>query len=226
LRANPVRVPDFTLLNHFGRFERRRLAGAKVTLQRNDGKASATGITDPGDSTAAIDPDHPRAWTFWPIICNRYTTRFMPEIATKYFGSVEYQPDAPIRFPAGLPGFEEEREFLALEPAASAPMVFLQSLKHPSLCFLALPMEVLASDYALATTREDRESLGLAPDLDPGADPGISCLAILVVTESGRISANLLAPILIHRGRRLGLQAIRSDSIYSHQHPVGEGVCS
>jgi flagellar assembly factor FliW len=150
----------------------------------------------------------------------------MPEIATKYFGSIEYEPDAPIRFPSGLPGFEEELEFLILEPSASAPMVFLQSLKRPSLCFLALPMQVVAPDYPLATTKEELESLGLAPDRRPGGGADVCCLAIIVVTEKGHISANLLAPIVINPASRVGLQTIRTDSIYSHRHPVGEGVCS
>ncbi len=150
----------------------------------------------------------------------------MPETATKYFGSIEYQPEAPIRFPSGLPGFEQELDFLVLEPPGSAPMVFLQSLRRPSLCFLALPMEVVAPDYRLATTKEDLESLGLAPDRRPGTGEDICCLTIIVVTENGQVSANLLAPIVINPARRLGLQAIRSDSVYSHRHPVGEGVCS
>jgi len=150
----------------------------------------------------------------------------MPEIATKYFGSIEYQPDAPIRFPAGLPGFEEELEFLVLEPPANAPMVFLQSLRRPSLCFLALPIGVISPEYLLATTKEDLEFLGLEPDFQTRVGTGVACFAILVVTENGRITANLLAPIVIHRARRLGLQAIRADSIYSHQHPLAEGVCS
>jgi flagellar assembly factor FliW len=150
----------------------------------------------------------------------------MPEIATKYFGLIEYQPDATVRFPAGLPGFEEESEFLVLEPPESAPMVFLQSLKRASLCFLALPIQVIAPDYALATTSEDFDALGFPPGGRPAAGGDITCLAIIVVTENGRISANLLAPILINPARRLGLQAIRADSVYSHQHPVGAAVCS
>jgi flagellar assembly factor FliW len=150
----------------------------------------------------------------------------MPEIATKYFGSIEYQPDAPIRFPSGLPGFEEELEFLILEPPASAPMVFLQSLQRPSLCFLALPMQMVAPDYSLATTKEDLETLGLEPERRPGTGADVCCLAIIAVAENGQVSANLLAPIVINPARRLGLQAIRSDSVYSHRHPVGKGLCS
>lgn len=148
----------------------------------------------------------------------------MPEILTKYFGAVEYRPEAAVRFPRGLPAFEQEKDFLLLEPAASAPVVFLQSLHRPELCFLALPMAEIAPDYRLAITEEDLESLGLPVNRQPVAGEDVSCLAI-VVTENGRIHANLLAPVVVNSANRLGLQAIRVDSLYSHRHPVAERAC-
>jgi flagellar assembly factor FliW len=123
----------------------------------------------------------------------------MPEAATKYFGTIEYQPEAVIRFSSGLPAFEEETEFLTLEPASSAPLVFLQSLRRPGLCFLTLPMEIVAPEYSLEMTKEDIASLGLdaARQPRPGAD--VRCLAMLAVPKAGGITANLLAPVVIDR---------------------------
>jgi flagellar assembly factor FliW len=149
----------------------------------------------------------------------------MAEITTKYFGSIEYNSDAVVRFPCGLPGFEQEQEFLVLEPPANSPVVFLQSLSRANLCFPALPVEVIAPDYSLAITGEDLESLALPADCQPFLGEGISCLAILVVTENGHIHANLLSPLVINRANRRGVQAIRIDSRYSHQHRVAEGAC-
>lgn len=149
----------------------------------------------------------------------------MPEAVTKYFGLIEYQPDAIVQFPCGLPSFEEELEFLVLEPPASAPIVFLQSLRRPDTCFLALPIQVIAPDYQLAMTKEDLESLGLPSDRQPAPGDGVTCFAIIVVTKNGRINGNLLAPIVINPATRVGLQSIRLDSRYSHQHPVGEDLC-
>ena len=150
----------------------------------------------------------------------------MPETATKYFGSIDIEPGAIVRFPAGLPAFEEESEFLLLEPPGSAPVVFLQSLRRSNLCFLALPIQAIAPNYQLAITKEDLECLGLPPDRQPIDGSEVSCLAIIVVTETGRVSANLLAPIVVNPSNRLALQAIRLDSCYSHQHPVAEDPCS
>ena len=73
-----------------------------------------------------------RAADRWSETPCRYCT-------TKYFGPVAYEESNVLRFPAGLPGFEEERRFLSLEQPAHAPLVFLQSLTTPDLCFVALP---------------------------------------------------------------------------------------
>jgi Uncharacterized protein conserved in bacteria len=150
----------------------------------------------------------------------------MPELATKYFGSVSYQEDGVIDFPAGLPGFEKETEFLVMEPPANAPLVFLQSLQHPNLCFLALPIQGLDPDYQPVMTREDLTTLGLDTGRQPAIGGEISCLAIIVVAENGPVTANLLAPVVINRANRRGVQAVRVDSIYSHRHSVTEAVCS
>lgn len=149
----------------------------------------------------------------------------MPQTATRYFGSIEFEPADVIQFPSGLPAFEEENEFLILEPPANAPVVFLQSLRRPSLCFLALPIQAIAPDYHLAITAEDLEILALPTDRQPVPGSEVSCLAIVVVAENGRVSANLLAPIIVNRANRRALQAIRLDSCYSHQYAVAEDAC-
>jgi flagellar assembly factor FliW len=154
------------------------------------------------------------------------TFETMPALITKYFGSVEYREDDVVQFPLGLASFEDESQFLVMEPPASAPLVFLQSLRLPSLCFLALPMQGVDPDYRLNITREDLEDLGLQTDRQPRVGEEIRCLAVIVVAENGPISANLLAPLIINPAKRRGVQAIRFDSIYSHQHLVTEAGCS
>jgi flagellar assembly factor FliW len=150
----------------------------------------------------------------------------MPVLLTKYFGSIEYRVDDVIQFPLGLASFEDESQFLVLEPAASAPLVFLQSLRLPSLCFLVVPMQGIDPEYKLNITREDLEELGLQTDRQPCIGEQIRCYAVIVVAENGPITANLLAPVIINPANRRGVQAIRVDSIYSHQHLLTEALCS
>ena len=156
----------------------------------------------------------------------RQAFQIMPDLITKYFGSVSYQKDGVIDFPWGLPGFEKETEFLVMEPSTNAPLIFLQSLQHADLCFLALPIQGLDPGYQPVVTREDLTTLGLDTGRQPAIGGDICCLAIIVVAENGPVTANLLAPIVINRANRRGVQAVRVDSVYSHRHPVTEAVCS
>jgi flagellar assembly factor FliW len=145
----------------------------------------------------------------------------MPQVLTKYFESLEYKEADVIRFPAGFPAFEEELEFLVIEPPARAPLAFLQSVGKPGLCFLALPIQFIDPHYKLDMTLEDLECVELPTARQPVIGEDVDCLAVIAMAENAPPSANLLAPIVINRGNRLGVQAIRIDSTYSHQHPVG-----
>jgi flagellar assembly factor FliW len=145
----------------------------------------------------------------------------MHRYTTKYFGRVDCHPDAVIEFPLGLPGFENERSFLLIEQAINRPLVFLQSLSRPDLCFLTLPVRSIVPDYQLRLASEDLAALGLAEEAQPSeGGAGYLCLGIVALAEDGSATANLLSPVVIHWPSRRGVQAVQSDSDYSHRHPL------
>jgi flagellar assembly factor FliW len=137
----------------------------------------------------------------------------MPEIVTRQFGKIEFEENAVLHFPAGLPGFENRTRFLLVERPATAPLLFLQSLDSPKLCFVAAPVTMIDPDYSLAMTPEDEQLLTLS------ADP---LILVLLASESGRWTANLLAPVVIDKNARRAVQAVRADACYSHRHPLSE----
>jgi flagellar assembly factor FliW len=153
----------------------------------------------------------------------------MPQFATKHFGLIEYSDEAVLEFPAGLPGFESEDRFLALEQPGIKPVVFLQSLKRPELCFITLPVHVVDPDYVLSVAPEDLRVLALADDRQPEIGREVLCLTIVSVAEDRQTTVNLLAPIVVNLKTRCAVQAIEGDSGYSHQHPLfpasREGPC-
>jgi len=148
---------------------------------------------------------------------------------TKYHGDIEYSDDALIRFAAGLPGFEEETAFLPIEMPAARPIVFLQSVLQPDLCFVTLPVLVVSPEYKLSLLPSDLEALGLAPDRQPRLGDDVLCLAILTIQENGPTTANLLAPVVMNLQTRQAVQAICPDGGYTHQQPfltpAAEPVC-
>jgi flagellar assembly factor FliW len=146
----------------------------------------------------------------------------MPSILTEQFGELHYEEDAALLFPRGLPGFEQRRRFVLLDDPNLAPLVHLQSLETGNLCFLALPVRSVDPDYETMLSSEDREVLEFGDKHLPTLD-----LALLSATEDGRLSANLLAPVVIDLATQRGVQAVRFDSRYSHKHPLQElPVCS
>ena len=136
----------------------------------------------------------------------------MPEMVTRQFGKIEFEEDSVLHFPSGLPGFENKTRFVLLERVALTPLVAIQSLDSMELCFFAAPLEAIDAGYQLAMTPEDQRTLSLT------ADP--RCLVILSPNKSGRWTANLLAPIVINQQAHRAVQAVRTDSLYSHQHSL------
>jgi flagellar assembly factor FliW len=154
----------------------------------------------------------------------------MPEFRSKYFGAVTYKEEAVLRFPLGLPGFAEEKRFLLIEQPVNRPLVFLQSLGRPELCFVALPVLGMCPDYRLAVCPEDLQALGLAGDRQPVIGPEVLCLGIVSLAEGKPPTVNLLAPVVVNWKSRCAVQAIQIDAGYSHEHPLSvsetAGSCS
>lgn len=143
----------------------------------------------------------------------------MPSFETRNFGRVSYEPQTAVQFPRGLPGFENRKRFLALQFDDSKPLVFLQSLDDPALCFITLPVFTIDPAYRLSVEADDRAVLGLPPEqvLTIGRD--ILCLVIVSVQETGP-TANLLAPIVVSLANLQAVQTIQANSGYSHQHSL------
>jgi flagellar assembly factor FliW len=141
----------------------------------------------------------------------------MPRVDTEQFGALEYAEESTLLFPRGLPGFEECSRFVLLDDPGLAPLVHLQSLETPGLCFLALPVRSVDPNYETILASEDREVLGMEGHLQATLD-----LALLSVAADGCLTANLLAPLVIHLATQRAVQAVRLDSRYSHQHVLAE----
>src|ERR1035441_2606519 len=140
----------------------------------------------------------------------------MPRIHTKCFGQVEYSPDAVFAFPNGMPGFEAEHAFVFLERSAAHPLMFMQSVSSANLCFIVLP--VLAADpkYKLRLAGEDMAALGIPAGKQPRIGKDVLCAVLVCAAgeERPNPTINLLAPIVVDLKRRIGIQAIQTQSGY------------
>jgi flagellar assembly factor FliW len=149
----------------------------------------------------------------------------MPQIRTAYFGELDYTDGTVFQFPHELPGFEQERCFLFLQQPHTEPLLFLQSLGNPRLCFILLPILVLDSNYAVNLETEDLATLRLNPARQPVIGEDILCAAIVRPggADDGEPTANLMAPVVVNLKEQIGMQVIQADSPYSYRHPIPVG---
>jgi flagellar assembly factor FliW len=141
----------------------------------------------------------------------------MPWLHSAHFGRLEYAPLSTLAFSEGLPGFEEERNFLLVEQPCHHPLVFLQSVTTPALCFPALPIRVVEPRYQPFLSAADLQLLGFAEQPIIGED---AVVLTLVAVHEQDPTANLLAPVVINLRTRAAAQCIDADLRYSHRHPL------
>jgi flagellar assembly factor FliW len=144
----------------------------------------------------------------------------MPSAPTTYFGELDYDSDSVFEFPSGIPGFEQHTQFLLVEQAQSHPVVFVQSLLSPDLCFIALPVLVVDPQYRLELSEEDLASVKFPDSTPPRLGEDVACLALVTVTENSEPTANLRSPLVLNLKQRLGIQIIHQDVGYSFRQPI------
>lgn len=144
----------------------------------------------------------------------------MPRLSTVYFQELEYKNESVFDFPSGLPGFEDQIAFLFIDQPQNRPLVFMQSLINPGLCFLAVPVLVVDPGYRLNLSAEDFAALGFASGTVPRIGSEIGCFVLMTVTEEWPPTVNLMSPIVVNLRSRRGIQAIPASSEYSLRHPL------
>ena len=146
----------------------------------------------------------------------------MPRIQTKSFGKVEYSSGAVFEFPCGLPGFESEREFVFLMRPGAAPLMFMQSVSTPELCFILLPVLAADPNYKLRLAAEDLAALRFPVGRQPRVGKDVLCAVLVCAAgkERPQPTINLLAPIIVNLKLQIGIQAIQNQSGYSCRQPL------
>jgi flagellar assembly factor FliW len=133
---------------------------------------------------------------------------------TKPFGVIEVDERQRLRFPFGLYGFEDLRDYVLLD-ASQPPFYWLQSLERPSVAFALLDPRVFLPDYGLDVSDEDLAAIGIQ---DPG---DILDFAIVTIPADLRqMTANLQGPVVIGKRARAGRQCISRNAAYGVRHLV------
>jgi len=141
------------------------------------------------------------------------------EIQTKYLGTIEVEEKQIIRFPQGLPGFEDQQQFVFLPFDEDGIFFYMQSLQNPQLCLIVCNPFQFFPNYQIDLGDQECKLLEVnGPD-------DVALLAILTIPEDFRqTTANLMAPLVINTQSNLGLQFIPAISDYTTKEPIFPGI--
>jgi len=137
-----------------------------------------------------------------------------------YFGTLNLEKAAILSFPQGLPGFETERQFAAIQIPGQHPLIYLQSVATPDLCLLTFPVNAIDSNYRLHVSAEDRDTLELPATEILDTTANLLALAIVSVEQGAGATANMAAPLVVNLKTNLVLQAVQPDHSLLYNFPL------
>lgn len=130
------------------------------------------------------------------------------KIKTRFFGEIDIDEKSIINFREGLPGFEEHKEFAILDIEDNKNLKCLQSLLEPGICLLMISPWEYVPDYEVQLSDDEIDFLQIQMEED------VAVYNIIKVTDN-KVTANLLAPIVINVKSNNAKQIILSDNKYS-----------
>lgn len=140
----------------------------------------------------------------------------MREIETRYFGTVGIEEEKIIHFPAGIPGFEEYKEYTIIYDIDSEEEPFfswLQCVTEKGLAFPIVNPFRVVEDYNPTVEDALLEPLGeFTPE-----DLAVFLLAT-VPGDVKKASVNMKAPLLINTKNRQAMQIIAENEDYEIKH--------
>ena len=127
-------------------------------------------------------------------------------ITTSRFGRIDIDAGDIIRFPSGLPGLEDCREWALLADAANEALGWLQSTTRPEVALAVVSPRRFVPDYQVRIPRSELTPLALA-DIRQAQ-------VVVVVGKTGTtLTLNLKAPIVINLEARTGRQVVASGDL-------------
>lgn len=123
-------------------------------------------------------------------------------------GEQKVSLDRVLRFPRGLIGYEDKRDFVLLQIREDVPFLVLQSLEDPSLGLMVADPYSFVEEYSIRLSDAEQHMLNVD-------EPGQVSVLVTVSIPAGKpeeTCLNLMGPVVINHEARLGLQVPQSDA--------------
>ena len=138
------------------------------------------------------------------------------KITTAYMGEVEINPSQIIKFEHGLPGFEDEKEFIQLPLSEESAYQVLQSVKTAGLAFIITSPYTIIADYNFNL----EDSVIQALDIKSAYEVAVFVIVSLKdALENSTV--NLKAPVVLNIENQKAKQIILEED-YAIRHQLAE----
>ena len=124
-------------------------------------------------------------------------------INTSRFGRIDIETADLIRFPSGLPGLEDCREWALLADSTNDALGWLQSTTRGDVALAVVSPRRFVPDYQVRIPRSELTPLAIA-------DIRQAQVVVVVGTNDTSLTLNLKAPIVINLEARTGRQVVAS----------------
>ncbi|WP_461210505.1 flagellar assembly protein FliW [Desulfocurvus sp. DL9XJH121] len=135
-------------------------------------------------------------------------------------GELSVDMDRVIRFPRGIIGFEECKNFTLLHLRDNSPFLMLQSMDRPELGLMVADPYTFLADYKVKIGSAEQKIL----QLDNVREIAVLVTVSIPPGKPEETSLNLMGPIIVNSRSRVGLQVPQVDAQYPSRYPVGEGA--
>lgn len=137
-------------------------------------------------------------------------------IQTKFFGEIKLSSEQLWRFPKGVPGFEDEKEFALIPIEGNSMFQVLQSTQKNNIALIVANPYVLVHEYSFNIDEPTIELLDIKKEDD------IFVLGVLSLKDPLETSTiNLQAPIIFHATKKIAKQMIINDNKFAVRHVIG-----
>ena len=137
------------------------------------------------------------------------------KIKTAYLGEIEIDQADIINFEYGIPGFEEEKEFVLLPIEGNIAFHALQSVHTEALAFIVTNPYKIVEDYSFDLEESTVKALQITEEQE------VAVFTIVSLKETIASSTiNLKAPIVLNTTNKKAKQVILNNEEYSIRHVI------
>ena len=143
------------------------------------------------------------------------------QLNTQYFGIITIDKSAILYFEEGIPGFQEYKRYVLLGQEEDSPFCWLQCVDKGDLAFALVDPTSIYPNYEPKVPKEQLIRLG---EITEGS---LLVYSIVTVPENIQaMTANLMAPVIIHIHTKKGMQLITEGQEYPLRYKIFEAFQS